>query len=77
MSRVPRRVATASGDDARVAELEREGSVRVFYLLARFVLRPLFILTCRPTVVGKDRVPLTGPVLLASNHLSLDRKSVV
>jgi 1-acyl-sn-glycerol-3-phosphate acyltransferase len=42
----------------------------VFYLLARFVLRPLFILTCRPTVVGKERVPLTGPVLLASNHLS-------
>jgi 1-acyl-sn-glycerol-3-phosphate acyltransferase len=42
----------------------------VFYFLARFVLRPLFILTCRPTVVGAERVPRTGPVLLASNHLS-------
>ena len=42
----------------------------MFYLLARFVLRPLFILLCRPTVVGTERVPLTGPVLLASNHLS-------
>ncbi|GHE12070.1 lysophospholipid acyltransferase family protein [Klenkia taihuensis] len=42
----------------------------MFYFLARFVLRPLFVLTCRPTVIGKDRVPRTGPVLLASNHLS-------
>lgn len=42
----------------------------MFYFLARFVLRPLFRLTCRPTVVGRGNVPLTGPLLLASNHLS-------
>jgi 1-acyl-sn-glycerol-3-phosphate acyltransferase len=42
----------------------------VFYLLARFVLRPLFWLTCRPTVTGRENVPATGPVILASNHLS-------
>ncbi|KQS60544.1 acyl-phosphate glycerol 3-phosphate acyltransferase [Geodermatophilus sp. Leaf369] len=42
----------------------------MFYFIARFVLRPLFILTCRPTVVGKERLPLTGPLLLASNHRS-------
>ena len=42
----------------------------MFYFLARFVLRPLFRLTCRPTVVGRENVPLTGPLLLASNHLS-------
>ncbi len=42
----------------------------MFYFLARFVLRPLFVLTCRPTVIGEERVPRTGPVLLASNHLS-------
>ncbi|MEI4272529.1 lysophospholipid acyltransferase family protein [Klenkia sp. LSe6-5] len=42
----------------------------MFYFLARFVLRPLFILMCRPTVVGAERVPRSGPVLLASNHLS-------
>ncbi|HEV7728032.1 MAG: plsC [Modestobacter sp.] len=42
----------------------------MFYLLARFVLRPLFWLTCRPTVTGRENVPATGPVILASNHLS-------
>jgi 1-acyl-sn-glycerol-3-phosphate acyltransferase len=42
----------------------------VFYLLARFVLRPLFFLFFRPTVTGRENVPLTGPVILASNHLS-------
>jgi 1-acyl-sn-glycerol-3-phosphate acyltransferase len=42
----------------------------VFYLLARFVLRPLFFLVFRPRVTGRENVPLTGPVILASNHLS-------
>ncbi|HEV7872445.1 MAG: plsC [Modestobacter sp.] len=42
----------------------------MFYLLARFVLRPLFWLTCRPIVTGRQNVPPTGPVMLASNHLS-------
>jgi len=42
----------------------------VFYLLARFVLRPLFFLLFRPRVTGRENVPLTGPVILASNHLS-------
>ena len=42
----------------------------MFYLVVRFVLRPLFWVTCRPTVTGRENVPLTGPVMLASNHLS-------
>src|SRR4051794_41978026 len=42
----------------------------MFYLFARFVLRPLFWVAFRPTVVGRDNVPLSGPVILASNHLS-------
>ena len=42
----------------------------MFYLLARFVLRPLFWLACRPTVTGRENVPASGPVILASNHLS-------
>jgi 1-acyl-sn-glycerol-3-phosphate acyltransferase len=42
----------------------------VFYVLARFVLRPLFWLVFRPHVSGREHVPLTGPVILASNHLS-------
>ena len=42
----------------------------MFYLLVRFVLRPLFWITCRPTVTGRENVPLTGPVMIATNHLS-------
>jgi 1-acyl-sn-glycerol-3-phosphate acyltransferase len=42
----------------------------VFYLIARFVLRPLFWAVFRPHVTGREHVPLTGPVILASNHLS-------
>jgi 1-acyl-sn-glycerol-3-phosphate acyltransferase len=42
----------------------------VFYVIARFVLRPLFWVVFRPRVRGREHVPLTGPVILASNHLS-------
>jgi 1-acyl-sn-glycerol-3-phosphate acyltransferase len=42
----------------------------VFYVLARFVLRPLFWVAFRPRVTGRENVPATGPVILASNHLS-------
>jgi 1-acyl-sn-glycerol-3-phosphate acyltransferase len=42
----------------------------VFYVLARFVIRPMFWLLFRPRVTGRENVPLTGPVILASNHLS-------
>jgi len=52
---------------------ERDGTGddgAVFYLLVRFVLRPLVHVVFRPTVIGRENVPLTGPVILASNHLS-------
>ena len=42
----------------------------MFYVLARFVIRPLLWLLFRPHVVGRENVPLSGPVILASNHLS-------
>jgi 1-acyl-sn-glycerol-3-phosphate acyltransferase len=42
----------------------------VFYLIARFVLRPLFLLVFRPHVTGRENVPSTGAFILASNHLS-------
>jgi 1-acyl-sn-glycerol-3-phosphate acyltransferase len=42
----------------------------LFYLLARFVVRPVLWVLFRPRVTGRDNVPLTGPVILASNHLS-------
>jgi len=42
----------------------------VFYILARFVIRPLFWALFRPHVTGREHVPQTGPVIFASNHLS-------
>jgi 1-acyl-sn-glycerol-3-phosphate acyltransferase len=42
----------------------------VFYLIARFVLRPLFLVVFRPHVTGRENVPPEGPFILASNHLS-------
>jgi 1-acyl-sn-glycerol-3-phosphate acyltransferase len=42
----------------------------LFYVLARLVIRPLLRLLFRPHVRGRENVPLTGPVILASNHLS-------
>jgi 1-acyl-sn-glycerol-3-phosphate acyltransferase len=42
----------------------------VVYLIARLVLRPLFLLVVRPHVRGRENVPATGPFIIASNHLS-------
>lgn len=41
----------------------------MLYLIARFVLRPMFLLL-RPTITGRENVPTTGPFIIASNHLS-------
>ena len=38
--------------------------------ISRAILAPLVRLVFRAKVVGKKNVPLTGPVILASNHLS-------
>lgn len=40
------------------------------YHLGRSVLLPIVRLVYRPTVTGRDNVPRTGRVILASNHLS-------
>ena len=40
------------------------------YVLARFVIRPLLWVLLRPRVTGRENVPLDGPVIVASNHLS-------
>ena len=42
----------------------------MFYVIARFVIRPLLWVLLRPRVTGRENVPLEGPVILASNHLS-------
>ena len=41
----------------------------MLYLIARFVLRPAFLIL-RPTVTGRENVPRTGAFIIASNHLS-------
>ena len=41
------------------------------------VLPPLAKVVWRPTVTGLDRVPATGPVILASNHLSFVDSMVI
>lgn len=40
------------------------------YLLGRSLIAPMARMIYRPRVEGRDNVPRTGPVILASNHLS-------
>jgi 1-acyl-sn-glycerol-3-phosphate acyltransferase len=42
----------------------------MLYLLARAVLGPVARLIYRPVIDGRENIPRTGPLLLASNHLS-------
>jgi 1-acyl-sn-glycerol-3-phosphate acyltransferase len=42
----------------------------MLYLLTRTVLGPVARLVYRPVIEGRENIPRTGPVLLASNHLS-------
>jgi 1-acyl-sn-glycerol-3-phosphate acyltransferase len=42
----------------------------MLYLLTRTVLAPLARLIYRPVIEGRENIPRTGPLLLASNHLS-------
>ncbi|WP_436408264.1 lysophospholipid acyltransferase family protein [Agromyces zhanjiangensis] len=53
--------------DAVPAPPSKPGPV---YGLVRGVLRPLVRMIYRPTITGAEHVPRTGPVILASNHLS-------
>jgi 1-acyl-sn-glycerol-3-phosphate acyltransferase len=43
----------------------------VQYQLSRVVAGPFLRLLARPTVIGAEHVPTTGPAILASNHLSV------
>jgi 1-acyl-sn-glycerol-3-phosphate acyltransferase len=42
----------------------------VLYAVARWIVGLLFRIVWRPTVVGREHIPRTGPVIIASNHLS-------
>lgn len=39
-------------------------------MIGRAILRPYLWLRFRPIVTGRENVPVSGPVLMASNHLS-------
>lgn len=47
------------------------------HLLVRWLLAPLARLLYRPKVEGADRIPRTGPVIIASNHLAAVDTAVV
>src|SRR5699024_8157828 len=40
------------------------------YEFAKFLLKRYYKLRFKITVIGKDRVPATGPVMLCSNHIA-------
>ena len=42
----------------------------MIYQIGHTVLKPLTHALYRPTITGRDNVPMTGPVILASNHRS-------
>jgi 1-acyl-sn-glycerol-3-phosphate acyltransferase len=42
----------------------------MLYLLTRTVVAPVARMVYRPVIEGQENIPRTGPVLLASNHLS-------
>lgn len=48
------------------------------YKLIKLLLKPIYILKCRPTVIGKENIPLKGPIILCSNHKHvLDQCNVI
>lgn len=49
---------------------ERVSGVGATYYVIRWLLAPLARLIYRPHIEGRRNVPRTGPVILASNHLS-------
>lgn len=63
--------APAESADARATEPEHAvQGVGLTYFLGRWVLAPLIRVIYRPTIEGRKNMPRTGPVILASNHLS-------
>lgn len=61
---------TAPAEDA--AEAASPGTKRpgFVYFLGYGIMAPIARLLFRPTITGRENIPKTGPVILASNHLS-------
>ncbi|MHB1467761.1 MAG: lysophospholipid acyltransferase family protein [Solirubrobacteraceae bacterium] len=70
-SETPRELKLAGADLQRLRQRTlRRGVVPLIYYAAKAILVPFFKLYFREEGTGADRVPRSGPVLLASNHRS-------
>ena len=48
------------------------------YKFVKVIYTILLILKCRPTIIGKENIPLKGPIILCSNHKHvLDQSNVI
>ncbi|GAB3617852.1 lysophospholipid acyltransferase family protein [Okibacterium endophyticum] len=61
---------SATASPAHTHNDAHAGSPGFVYFLGRAVLAPVVRLIYRPRVSGRRNVPKTGPVIIASNHLS-------
>ena len=43
----------------------------IFHATVKFILKVLFTIFLRMDVKGEENVPMSGPVVLACNHISL------
>jgi 1-acyl-sn-glycerol-3-phosphate acyltransferase len=58
-------------DRSRLLERARERGINhVVYWLARAVLQPFFLVYFRMQRIGREHIPASGPVIIASNHRS-------
>lgn len=42
-----------------------------FYYFAKFILAPIFKFYYNPKIIGKENIPLDGPIVIAGNHKHL------
>jgi 1-acyl-sn-glycerol-3-phosphate acyltransferase len=67
--------AEATGEVEGTGEVEAERPPRpkrpgFVYFLGYSIMAPIARLIFRPRILGRENIPKTGPVILASNHLS-------
>jgi len=60
----------ASEEEPSSEETAKPRHAGFAYTLGRSLITPLARLVYRPRIEGRENVPLTGPVIFASNHLS-------
>src|SRR3954452_4153373 len=53
-----------------LARARERGVNRLVYVIARAILQPFFLVYFRMERIGREHVPSSGPVIIASNHRS-------